>query len=197
MLNQQGARSTHRSGTNSPRREQLLNAAARLILEKGAGNLTLDAVSDAAHVSKGGLLYHFDSKTALLEALVDDLVAQLERAVDEQLCSNTVEGIAAARAYLRAIAHMGELPRAQQLCKALTFICAAHPEYLDRIRGRVSERSRLAWTKQMSLDELHLRLLADGLWFADIYGFYQITSERRVELLELCGCAEIDAVKQR
>lgn len=189
-MNQQGARHTHRSGTNSPRREQLLNAAARLILEKGAGHLTLDAVCDAAHVSKGGLLYHFDSKTALLEALVDDLTAQLEKEVDEQLCSDARAGIAGARAYLRAIARMGELPRAQQLCKALTFICAAHPEYVDRIRGRVGERSRLCWTQQMPLDELHLRLLADGLWLADIYGSYQITSERRVELLELCGCAD-------
>ncbi|WP_175597140.1 TetR/AcrR family transcriptional regulator [Peristeroidobacter soli] len=189
-MNQQGARHTHRSGTNSSRREQLLNAAARLILEKGAGHLTLDAVCDAAHVSKGGLLYHFDSKTALLEALVDDLTAQLEKEVDQQLRSDVVEGIAGARAYLRAIAHMGELPRAQQLCKALTFICAAHPEYADRIRGRVGERSRLCWSKQMSLEELHLCLLADGLWLADIYGTYRITSERRVELLERCGCAD-------
>ncbi|MFC4314159.1 TetR/AcrR family transcriptional regulator [Steroidobacter flavus] len=190
-MNQQGARHTHRSGTNSSRREQLLNAAARLILEKGAGNLTLEAVCNAAHVSKGGLLYHFDSKTALLEALVDDLTAQLAREVDEQLCSDSVEGVAGARAYLRAIAQMGELPRTQQLCKALTFICAAHPEYADRIRERVGERSRLGWSKQMPLEELHLRLLADGLWLADLYGSYQITSERRVELLELCGCASL------
>lgn len=196
-MNQQGARHTHRSGTNGPRREQLLNAAARLILEKGAGYLTLDAVCAAAHVSKGGLLYHFDSKSALLEALVDDLTAQLEREVDEQLCSDAVDGIAGARAYLRAIAHMGELPRAQQLCKALTFICAAHPEYVDRIRGRVSVRSRLCWTQQMSLEELHLRLLADGLWLADIYGSYQITPQRRVELIELLGCAGSDAAAER
>ena len=191
----QGAK--HRSRTNGPRREQLLNAAARLILEKGAGNLTLDAVCVAAHVSKGGLLYHFDSKAALLGALVDDLIAQFEREVDEQLYSDAVEGVAGARAYLRAIAHMGELPRTQQLCKALTFISAAHTEYVDRMRGRVSGRSRLCWTKQVALDELHIRLLADGLRLADIYGSYQITSERRVELLELCGCADLDATNER
>jgi hypothetical protein len=86
---------------------------------------------------------------------------------------------------------MGELPRAQQLCKALTFICAAHPEYADRIRGHVSERSGLCWSKQMPLEELHLRLLADGLWLADLFGSYRITSERRLELLDLCGCADV------
>ena len=180
---------------NGLRREQLLNAAARVILDKGAGNLTLDAVCETAHVSKGGLLYYFDSKAVLLEALVDDLTAQLEGEVDQQLCPDAAVGVEGARAYLRAAASMQEMPRSQQLRKALAFICAAYPELVQRIRNVVSRRSRPSWTKEMSLDELHLRLLADGLWFADIYESYRITPQRRVELLQLYGGNEADVAK--
>lgn len=173
--------------TSSPgqggRRRQLLTAAAAVILEKGAGNLTLEAVCEAAHVSKGGLLYYFDGKTALVEALVDDLIAQLEADIEQQ-ASDATEGVSQARAYLRAVARMGELPRSQQLCKALTFICAAQPEFIHRVQDNIRHLSQLRWTEEpASLQELHLRLVADGLWLADIYGSYSITPERRAELL--------------
>jgi len=38
-------------------------------MEQGAGNITLEQVAQAAGVSKGGLLYHFPSKEALLLAM--------------------------------------------------------------------------------------------------------------------------------
>src|SRR5215469_14243714 len=53
-----------------PARERLLDAAERLVLETGAGHLTLAAVAKFAGVSKGGLLYHFPSKDSLLEAML-------------------------------------------------------------------------------------------------------------------------------
>ncbi|HEY6643353.1 TetR/AcrR family transcriptional regulator [Povalibacter sp.] len=173
--------------SNGARREQLLNATAKVILEKGVGNLTLDAVCETAHVSKGGLLYYFDGKTALLEALVDILVAQVADAAEQQRCSDADVGVEGARARLRAIACMGELPRSQQLRQVLALICAAYPELAQRSRSKASQRSGQSGTKEMSIDELHLRLLADGLWLADIYECDRITAERRLELLELCG----------
>ena len=54
--------------TNS--RENLLVAAETVIIEKGFAHLTLEAVAAQANLSKGGLLYHFPTKDALIEALV-------------------------------------------------------------------------------------------------------------------------------
>ena len=51
-------------------RDRLLDAAEALLVEAGPRGLTLDAVAAAARVSKGGLLYHFRSKDALVEGLV-------------------------------------------------------------------------------------------------------------------------------
>ena len=48
-------------------RDRLLDAFEHLLIEGGERSATLDAVAAAAAVSKGGLLYHFGSKEALIE----------------------------------------------------------------------------------------------------------------------------------
>jgi len=48
--------------------ERLLDAFEELLIDGGERSATLGAVAAAAGVSKGGLLYHFASKDALIEA---------------------------------------------------------------------------------------------------------------------------------
>jgi AcrR family transcriptional regulator len=55
-------------------REAMLDAAQSVVLEGGAGRLTLDAVARRAGVSKGGVMYNFPTKEALLKAMVERLV---------------------------------------------------------------------------------------------------------------------------
>ncbi len=54
-------------------RDAILDAAEDVVRESGAAHLTLDAVSARAGVSKGGLLYHFRTKEALLKAMLERL----------------------------------------------------------------------------------------------------------------------------
>ncbi|MDQ4136931.1 MAG: TetR/AcrR family transcriptional regulator [Pseudomonadota bacterium] len=56
-------------------RERILDAAEELVREVGAGRLTLDAVAERASLSKGGLLYNFPSKDALLQGMLERLIA--------------------------------------------------------------------------------------------------------------------------
>jgi AcrR family transcriptional regulator len=51
-------------------KDKLLDAAEAVVVRAGIGNLTLDAVSVEAGMSKGGLLYHFPNKDKLVEAMV-------------------------------------------------------------------------------------------------------------------------------
>lgn len=55
-----------------------MDAFEALLIEVGERAATLDAVAKRAGVSKGGLLYHFPSKEALITALLErlDLLAQ-------------------------------------------------------------------------------------------------------------------------
>jgi AcrR family transcriptional regulator len=56
----------------------VLDAAKTVLVQQGAAHLTLDAVAAKAGVSKGGLLYHFPTKAALVDGLAERLLAFTE-----------------------------------------------------------------------------------------------------------------------
>ncbi|MFF2369660.1 TetR/AcrR family transcriptional regulator [Agromyces sp. NPDC058110] len=62
-------------------REAVLDAFERLIIADGERAATLDATAKAAGVSKGGLLYHFGSR----QALIGGLIERLHRLIDEDV----------------------------------------------------------------------------------------------------------------
>lgn len=62
-------------------RELILDAYEGLLTAYGPAAVTLEAVARRAGVSKGGLLYHFGSKEALRDALLD----RLEQRNEEEL----------------------------------------------------------------------------------------------------------------
>ena len=47
----------------------ILEAAGRVVLARSVAGLTLEAVAAETKLSKGGLLYHFATKEALLAAM--------------------------------------------------------------------------------------------------------------------------------
>lgn len=55
----------------SETRQDILNAAIDLIAKRGSRGVSLDAIAEAAGVSKAGLLHHFANKDALLNAALD------------------------------------------------------------------------------------------------------------------------------
>ncbi|WP_328289660.1 TetR/AcrR family transcriptional regulator [Nocardia aurantiaca] len=79
-------------------RDRILDALETLLLDKGLSQVTLENVAAAAGVSKGGLLYHFKSKDALLAGLLRRLA---ERA-DQQVRTAVEQGRSVAEWYLQA-----------------------------------------------------------------------------------------------
>ena len=69
-------------------RDGMLNAAEEVVLRDGIGRLTLDAVAKEADLSKGGLMHHFPTKDALIDAMVrrkvDAWRAEYEAAIARQ-----------------------------------------------------------------------------------------------------------------
>lgn len=69
---------------NNPVKEKILDAANKLITEKGLSSFTLEEVAKEAGISKGGLLYHFSSKDALMKGLIESGIALFETKVSER-----------------------------------------------------------------------------------------------------------------
>ncbi|MEW9556313.1 TetR/AcrR family transcriptional regulator [Nonomuraea sp. NPDC050783] len=66
------------------RKDELLDAAEAILCDQGSAALTLTAVADRAGVSKGGLLYHFNSKEALIKGMVERLIDDFDQLMAAQ-----------------------------------------------------------------------------------------------------------------
>lgn len=66
-------------------RERILEAAERLFAEKGFHETAMDEIVQAAHISKGGVYFHFPSKERLYFALLDRLAESLQRQVEREI----------------------------------------------------------------------------------------------------------------
>jgi AcrR family transcriptional regulator len=61
------------------RRNEILDAAQRLIYTKGYESMTIQDILDALLISKGGFFHHFESKQVLLDRLVERMLDQAEQ----------------------------------------------------------------------------------------------------------------------
>jgi AcrR family transcriptional regulator len=157
----------------------LLEAADRVVLRDGLSALTLDAVAQEAGVSKGGLLYHYGSKEALVEALLERHFAPLERAL--QRAETDVRPGAWTRAYIRATFGEAAAPDASTTGLLAAFVL--YPSLLDGVREQVA-----AWHERSANDGIEpalatlLRLAADGLWINEVFGLSPLTPAAREAL---------------
>jgi len=71
------------------RRDALVRAGYAEILEKGIQGMTIDSVVARAGASKGGSLYYFHTKEDLLSGVLEWLLRQLNRTLDEVLHAQT------------------------------------------------------------------------------------------------------------
>lgn len=152
-------------------RRAILGAAAQIVSAQGSDALTLEAVARVAGVSKGGLLYHFPGKEALIVGMVEHLLDEFDTAIQHELAA---EAAGQAGRWTRAFVRATFLPEQQQrdTSAALLAAVAANPELLAPMRARYE-----SWQAQIDADGLGparglmVRLALDGLWFSDLLGF--------------------------
>jgi AcrR family transcriptional regulator len=105
-------------------RERIIDAAEQVVVERGARHLTFDAVASKAGVSRGGILYHFPDKEALLKGMLDRLI---ERAAERrakkraELAEGMEREIAA-----HVFSSLEEDDKAERACAAALFASGAH-----------------------------------------------------------------------
>ncbi|WP_432572008.1 TetR/AcrR family transcriptional regulator [Kineococcus sp. SYSU DK005] len=150
-----------------PTREKLLDAFSELLVTAGVRAATLDAVAAAAGVSKGGLLYHFGTKDALVEGLLErfrglaaadvhGMRTAPEGAVDYYLRTSVVPQDDPLSRTGIAVLHLAQVGDARA---AATFT-AATEDWRAAIEEQVGDRvlSRL------------VQLVGDGLWAGSSIG---------------------------
>ena len=152
-------------------REAILRAADRVVVEEGVSGMTLEAVAREAGVSKGGLLYHFPSKEALIGGMIGRLIEGFEAALGRELSKGRgARGGRWTRAYART--SFAEDRWYLQVSAGLLAGVAEDPALLDPLRRRFQDGQR--WAERDGIDPAVatlVRLAADGLFFAELLGF--------------------------
>jgi AcrR family transcriptional regulator len=145
------------------KREALLDAAECVLFERGTQAVTLAAVAERAGVSKGGLLYHFPTK----EALIKGLVARVIQEFDDLIAAHD-DGTPGSysRAYVEAtfaVLADGEAASTRRRWSAIT-ASAADPELIAPLREAMARWHRTDAGDPDPLSGMVARLAAEGLW---------------------------------
>lgn len=116
-------------------RARILDSAAEVVRVEGAGHLTLDAVAEHAKLSKGGVLYHFPNKRALIEGMLRRMLDDIERGA--ALRGAELNG---ANVRLRALT-IASAERREEDAMSLAILAAAaeDPTLLDPVRETTRE----------------------------------------------------------
>lgn len=168
----------------------VLEAAQRLILEKGFQALTLDEVAIGASVSKGGLLHHYPSKNALLIGLAEHIIASHDQEIETLRQQDPHPPGAFTRAFLRA-----NLASADgcQICAALAAESRNIPRTLELFQEYTA--SYQARIENDGLDPVNasiIRYAAEGLMSSAMWQMPKPSNYDEVvrHLLKLAGASE-------
>ena len=150
-------------------RDRILDALEKLLLDVGIAQVTLESVAAEAGVSKGGLLYHFPSKEALLAAMV----RRLGERADAQLADAVSGGTSLSEWYLQVpdASTTEELALYRSTIAALRSVDGQH----DEIQKAVTEVMR-GWDEglQSEIDDPVqaeiVRLVGDGIYLSALLG---------------------------
>jgi AcrR family transcriptional regulator len=153
-------------------KDRIVNAAEEVVLRDGVARLTLDAAAAEAGLSKGGVLYHFPTRDALVAGMVGKIIEEFDRDIEGALGDEEGPG-RFARAYIRStMAPSSTRPdRQDRLGAALIAAAAAEPALLDPLRAAADR-----WQARLEDDGLDpttatvVRLACDGLWLCDLFG---------------------------
>jgi AcrR family transcriptional regulator len=168
----------------------ILSAAEAVVGEAGAAHLTLDAVAAKAGISKGGLLYHFPSKEALLQEMLRTLLERADSDAENLLASAKPGPAAELQAHV--LAGFQARDKERQVSAAMLAAGANDLKLLAPVREwQQRQCQRLARTKRNKSRAVAVLLALDGLWINELLQTSPLTkSERKQLLAELLSLAE-------
>jgi AcrR family transcriptional regulator len=174
----------HTLAADAPTR--ILDAAENLIIARGVTALTLEAAAREAGVSKGGLLYHFASKEALLETLLGRLSAFIAQEFAACVAAQPEGPGRVARAMLEWGFGEGEMACNERHQRAgAVFLAAFHhdPALLAPIRAVIADmRAAVANDGLPPGHGAAIMAAGDGLFMARLFSLYTPSAAELTEM---------------
>jgi AcrR family transcriptional regulator len=174
------ANTTARTVARADTRDTILEAANRIVVRDGASKLTLDAVAREAGISKGGLLYHFGSRNALILGMIEADVARVQARLDHLTDGSPGSWT---RAYIQDTINVA-MPTDLELNTSFIAALAENPELIEPFRTASHE-----WQQRTENDGIDpvtatiIRLAVDGMYFSELFDLAPPDSDLRERIL--------------
>lgn len=164
-------------------KDDILDAAERVVVKLGAAGLSIDAVAQEAGVSKSTVVYDHKSKSALLEALID---RRMKIEIDRQT---------AEVAKAKDMPHpelFGRIKAAEQgitdADRAVSLAISASVSQEEKVQQQMRDWT-LADLEAMSNGPkpeaaLMAYLALTGVYVTELFAFHQWTEEERAKILD-------------
>lgn len=144
-------------------RAALIQSAAELAAQQGLSAVTVQAVAQAAGVTKGGFFHHFPHKQALLDAVFDAFEAEHDREIDRLIAEDDQAWGCFTRAYVM-MAFRDILQEEASLHVPLSLSMMNSADLCERwsrwLAGRLQQHQSTDSHPQHEI----VRLAADGAW---------------------------------
>ena len=165
--------------------DRIIDAAEAIVEEHGVAALTLEQAAKRAGVSKGGVLYHFPSKEALVAAMIGRFTQRFDNAVAQLTAEDSSAKGRTTRSYVKAsFGHApGTGPKFDRACGSITAALANNPGNLAVVREQSAR-----WQRAVEADGLDavfasiIRLAVDGLWLGENFNLMQLNPRMRAKI---------------
>jgi AcrR family transcriptional regulator len=156
-------------------RQAVIEAAEAIVKEIGAANLTYDELVRRSGITRGGITYHFPTKDALLQALVEHDLQRWNECLASKRRGTSAE------AELRAYVESGSEPDEDisRLCAGMLSAAASAKDLNAPWRAFFAKHQKVvARCADPELAAI-LSLAVDGLFWMETLGLSAIPASRR------------------
>lgn len=162
-------------------RDQVLDAARRIVATRGAGHLTFEELAAESGITRGGITYHFPTKQDLLKGLIEADILDWDKASEaleaECPCPRLAAYIGQVRCNLDAT-DAGY----RRYVSGLMSAAMVDPGLLDPIRDYQKRKySDWNWDDQ-NLMRYVLLLAAEGVFWQDFFDLNPLPPEVRARV---------------
>lgn len=162
------------------KRADILQAALSVVEEYGAGHLTIDAVAKQSGFSKGGVLYHFATKKALISGMLEYLIESSQQRIDAH--TKKYGSNQALKALLQVENRMTDTERRASL--AIVAAAAEDPELLSPARDYIKTLvGQITSQSDDPTSAIVHYLASEGLRFLDIFELNPMNTEQNNQVL--------------
>jgi len=160
----------------------ILDAAEDVVVKSGAAHITLDAVCAKAGVSKGGLLYHFPSKEALIDAMLKRVIEQIEDSKKREMAKLKDAPHKEIKAHV--LACLSQSKRTNRICAVLAAAAAHDPKFIAPAREYYRKAFKEFIESGLRFERAAvLSFAVDGLWLTQIFGISLFNAKQRQTII--------------